>query len=72
MKVWEKKGTFWCSFNKCNTSEIRRVFNYVLKTNKFTWFNQNNKNIKKVIDYDKNNSIFLNILKENNITTKNA
>ena len=67
-----KKGTFWCSFNKCNTSEIRRVFNYVLKTNKFTWFNQNNKNIKKVIDYDKNNSIFLNILKENNITTKNA
>ena len=67
-----KKGTFWCSFSKCNTSEIERVFNYVLKTNKLTWFRQNNKYIKKVIDYDKNNSIFLNILKENNITPKNA
>ena len=68
----EKKGPFWCSFYKCNTSEIKRVFNYVLKTNKHMWFRQNNKNIKKVIDYDKNNSIFLNILKENNITPKNA
>ncbi len=67
-----KKGTFWSSFYKCNTSEIKRVFNYVLKTNKLEWFRQNNKNIQKIIDYDKNNSIFLNILKENNISTKNA
>ncbi len=67
-----KKGTFWCSFYKCNTSEIKRVFNYVLKTNKLKWFKQNNKNILKVVNYNKNNSIFINILKENNITTKNA
>lgn len=67
-----KKGTFWCSFYKCNTSEIKRVFNYVLKTNKLKWFKQNNKNILKVVNYNKNNSIFINILKENNITTKNS
>ena len=67
-----KNGTFWCSFYKCNTSEIKRVFNYVLKTNKLRWFRQNNKNIQRVVDYNKNNSIFINILKENNITTKKA
>lgn len=59
----KKKGPFWTSSDTLDLKEFERVFNFVLKTNKQTWINKSFKHIRKVIDYDYNNSKFLKILK---------
>lgn len=66
----KKSGPFWTSSYKFDSRKIERVFNYVLKSKKNIWLNKNKNYIKKVLEYDRNNSVFLKILKENKIKTK--
>lgn len=53
---FKNKGLFWT--NKNNYMEIKRVLNYLIKTNDQEFLSKNNKIINIVMDKDKNNKKF--------------
>ncbi|SMF79563.1 LA_1612 family putative O-antigen biosynthesis protein [Candidatus Pelagibacter sp. HIMB1321] len=59
----KNKGIFWTSFNKLDIGEIKRVFNFVVKSKNKNW----NKNLKffrkKIMNFDDDNKKFKKIIK---------
>ena len=55
-----KKGIFWT--NECNINEMKRIMEFLLKISDEEWFQFSSPFTNKLMAYDNNNSIFLNIL----------
>lgn len=60
----KNKGLFWTCDNKFNLRETKRVFNYVTNTNNKIWDKNTRAYIKRVIEFDYNNSNFNKLLKK--------
>ena len=57
----KNKGPFWTSGYKFNSSELKRVFNFVIKSKQNVWEKKSRVG-KKVLEFDYNNKIFRNIV----------
>ena len=57
----KSKGPFWTSGNKFNSDEVKRVFNFVVKSKQNVW-EKKSKVARKVLHFDYNNKIFRNIV----------
>ena len=58
-----KKRTLWTSGYKFNSSELKRVFNFVIKSKQNVW-EKKSKVGRKVLEFDYNNKIFRNIVNQ--------
>ena len=56
-------GLFWSTFSKFKSSEIERVFNFVIKTNYTLWRAKTLPYVNKVMHYDYRNKVFNRIIK---------
>lgn len=61
----KKIGIFWTVFYKLDRSEIKRVFNFVIKASNQSWRKKTIPNLKKIMYFDYKNKIFNKIIKEN-------
>ena len=59
----KNKGPFWTSGYKFNSSELKRVFNFVIKSKQNVW-KKKSKVGRKVLEFDHNNKIFRNIVNQ--------
>ena len=57
----KNKGPFWTSGYKFNSSELKRIFNFVIKSKQNVW-EKKSKVGRKVLEFDYNNKIFRNIV----------
>lgn len=63
-----EEGLFWSNANNIDLEKVEKVFNYVIKTADKKWSAETKNDIKKVLNFEKNNQTFLNILKDLNIS----
>lgn len=60
---FKKKGPFWTNINELNEIEIKRVFNFVVKSTKYEWEKKSSNYKNLLMKYDYDNEIFKKILK---------
>ena len=58
----KNKGSFWTSDYKFNSSELKRVFNFVIKSKKNVWEKKSKAVGRKILEFDFNNQVFRNIV----------
>jgi len=57
-----QQGYFWTTKEKFDLNELKRVFNFVIKSNEKTWKSKSKSVAKEILEFDYNNRIFRSIV----------
>lgn len=64
------RGKFWSTFYELNIKEIKRVFDFVVKSSESSWIHENKIYQKKIMGFDYKNKVFKKIMLKNNLDVK--